>query len=630
MRRVVRIVEELIEKLAPVIGMERAKAYWLAYLAADREERAQIEVALQMLVTSRLGLAPGQNTIYLPPPSRALTEGGTFLMGETVCNGRSVGSLRLTGHDINQHTLIAGRSGSGKTTAVFRAIASAHENGIKTLVLDWKNEYRSLVRHHAIGSGLRVFTVGKATVSPLRFNPLIPPPRTSPATHLKHTIDLIQNAYYLGEGVAHVFQLAIDALYRKFRVYDGMAEQYPTFADVAHWLSDYRPKNQRESGWLSSTVRAVGALCFGEMGEIVLTDDPLPMADLLAHNTVIELDVAAADKSFLIQSLLWNAYAFCAHRQESPSLQNLIVLEEAHNILRKTAASAKETVVELLMRQARSRGIGIIVVDQTIALLPSSVLSNIHNLFCLSQPPSGVATKMLGLPRHAEDYPGRLEVGEAIAKLQSRHKEPFLIRFPLEPCKEQFVPDSAIRDHMRTFLTDSGPGRPGIATGSQSQRYLDPEEMASSMTEQGKELLLSIWEHPFNGTVQKYKRIGVSRRQGQDLRRRLIQAGMIKKVSCSVPEGKIVLMEVTKAGRAVLREMGVDTSRYNPREGGAVHRYWAERMAQQYRDRDFSVEKEVRVGDRIIDVVATAPDGSQTGIEIMRKGDTCDVVEFAL
>ena len=278
----------------------------MAYLAADRDGQQRIEMLLQMMAARDLGLGPGSGSVYLAPPSAELATAGTFAVGTITCNKRPLGQLKLTAKDLNQHTLVAGRSGSGKTTSVFSLLAAAHANNVKVLVLDWKNEYRSLMKHDAIGPELRVFTVGKADVCPLRFNPLIPPANTSPATHLKHTIDLIMNAYFLGEGVAHVLQLAIDALYRKFRVYDRTAEQYPTFADVAHWLNDYKPKNQREAGWLSSTVRAMSALCFGEMGKVVLTNNPLPINDLLSHDTIVELDVSAADKSFIVQALLWN------------------------------------------------------------------------------------------------------------------------------------------------------------------------------------------------------------------------------------------------------------------------------------------------------------------------------------
>jgi len=407
-------------------------------------------------------------------------------------------------------------------------------------------------------------------------------------------------------------------------------DKYPTFADVAHWLNDYKPKNQREAGWLSSTVRALASLTFGEMGKIVLNDNPVPVEDLLEHDTIIEFNVSASEKSFLIQSLLSHIYAHCAGRQEgNVGLQNMIVLEEAHNILRKSMASAKETIPELLLRQARSRGIGLVVVDQTISLLSPAVLGNIHNLICLSQPPSSTATKMLNLPEDGKDYTGRLEVGEAIVKLQSRFQAPFTLKFPLEPCKEEFVSDSEIREHMQRY---SGDTADKCTEGDKTDQSVAIPEMEEKeeLNDKGKEFLKSVFHEPYNGTVKKFKRLGLSREQGQRLRQRLIQKDLIKKVPCKLPEGQIVLMEVTKKGREVLRQMSIDTSKYNPREGGAVHRFWVERMSQQYKEKGYQVEKEVTVGDRIIDVVATNSDGKKVGIEIIRKGGSCDVVEEEL
>ena len=138
--RVVKIIEELLERLKPILGAERVKKYWLAYLAADRDERARIEALLQMMAARELEIGPGSDSIYLAPPPPVIAGSGSFLIGSITCNRKVVGELRLTPDDINQHTLVAGRSGSGKTTAVFRLLCSAYENGVKALVLDWKSE----------------------------------------------------------------------------------------------------------------------------------------------------------------------------------------------------------------------------------------------------------------------------------------------------------------------------------------------------------------------------------------------------------------------------------------------------------------------------------------------------------
>ena len=121
----VRIIEELLERLAPVLGKGKTHAYWMAYLAAGRDEKKRIETLLQMMAAKDLGIGPGYDSIYLAPPPAEIASAGMFFVGNITCSNRTVGRLCLTKQDINQHSLVAGRSGSGKTTAVFNILCSA-------------------------------------------------------------------------------------------------------------------------------------------------------------------------------------------------------------------------------------------------------------------------------------------------------------------------------------------------------------------------------------------------------------------------------------------------------------------------------------------------------------------------
>lgn len=50
-----------------------------------------------------------------------------------------------------------------------------------------------------------VFTVGR-NISPIVFNPLIPPEGTQATTWLKKFIEIVSRAYFLGEGVMYLLQ----------------------------------------------------------------------------------------------------------------------------------------------------------------------------------------------------------------------------------------------------------------------------------------------------------------------------------------------------------------------------------------------------------------------------------------
>jgi len=67
---------------------------------------------------------------------------------------------------------------------------------------------------------------------------------------------------------------AIDSLYRRYGIYDGAAVGTPTMADVRDCLLDRKSKG-REAGWMESAMRAVEVLCFGEMGHVLNSQNPL-------------------------------------------------------------------------------------------------------------------------------------------------------------------------------------------------------------------------------------------------------------------------------------------------------------------------------------------------------------------
>ena len=45
-----------------------------------------------------------------------------------------------------------------------------------------------------------------------------------------------------------------------------------------------------------------------------------------------------------------------------------------------------------------------------------------------------------------------------------------------------------------------------------NQPSVSPVSQRNEVTEMEKEFLIQVWKYPLNGTVQKYKRIGLSRR----------------------------------------------------------------------------------------------------------------------
>ena len=66
-------------------------------------------------------------------------------------------------------------------------------------------------------------------------------------------------------------------------------------------------------------------------------------------------------------------------------LTNMIVLEEAHNLLLKKASDSAESVLETSVRMVRQYGLGYVFVDQSASLLSRVAFANSYTTIALSQ-----------------------------------------------------------------------------------------------------------------------------------------------------------------------------------------------------------------------------------------------------
>ena len=115
-----------------------------------------------------------QRRAYIAPD---IDDGPSVSLGEILHHGQPAGPLRLPLKAINRHVLTVGAPGSGKTTSVHTLLAELwREHHIPFLALEpAKTEYRSLLKAPGLEQ-LQVICLGRDDLSPLRLNPLAPPP----------------------------------------------------------------------------------------------------------------------------------------------------------------------------------------------------------------------------------------------------------------------------------------------------------------------------------------------------------------------------------------------------------------------------------------------------------------------
>lgn len=609
--------EEDLKRLEPAIGREKALRLWRAYQMEDNDGRREMEAAVQVHVERKLGITPlsVDKALSVPPATEA---SGPYVLGQVLAGGRPLHPFGLREDEFIQHMAIFGRSGAGKTNTVALLIKELVRHHKPFMIFDWKRNYRDLL----VGPEpvpMEVYTVGRP-VHPLRFNPLIPPPGTDIKIWLKKLIEIISHAYYLGEGVVFLLLESLDHIYEKFGCYQNpWTARYPCMSDVLKHLQETKVTG-RKAMWMDSTLRAVQSLCFGQISDVINVSRSDSILDLLDKNVCLELNALGhSEKIFLIETLMVWIHHYRMLETERETFKHCLIIEEAHNIL---SISTKETVVDLLLREIRELGEAIVLVDQHPSQISIPALGNTYCTIALNMKHSkdihGLG-EIMQIPRDDQDVIGQLPMGHAIIKLQSRYTLPFQIRIPHIRLDKGSVTDTHLMQIYPPDSRDSRTESPEPLHGETAHPISSPrKEIAEShtveLTSLEKQLLLDIRDHPLDGVVRRYSRIGVSRRRGNHAKDGLIQKAIIRTVDIPTRTGKVVLLEFSPDLRAKLgREaLGLDSQR----SGGIVHAYWKATIKKVLAMAGWVVQEEKPIGSgRAVDLEATN-DGQRIAVEV--------------
>lgn len=628
-------VPELCRKLKPVLG-RKIDQLWAVYLTeSDPAGKAELEQTLELLAAKYLGQSYQPDRSPFPPPPAPFSQSGDIPLGVVTYGGHNLYPFLLKSQRLKEHIIVAGRSGSGKTNLTFILMRGLMAHGIKVLAIDWKRGYRDL---SALHPDLRVHTIGR-DVAPFRFNPLIPPPGCEPNVWIKLIVDVIASAYYGGEGVISLLVAGLDRLFHDAQVYSGHPTRWPTIQDLLVWLLSNKLRG-RAAMWQASAERILLAMTYGEFGSVVNTQDNSHVRDLLEHNVVLEMDGLSSnsDRTMFSEALTLYLYRHRLAQGPQSKLTNMIILEEAHNLLLQKAQDVKESVLENSIRMIRQYGMGYLFVDQSASMLSKVAFANSYATIALSQKLRADTMTIAGamnLTDEQKEALNTLPVGTAIVRLADEHPEPFLIKVPRCPIVEGSVSDEQIRARMRPYsavttahdspsiqreavpplpvadrIKEKNTRPPSPKTSSVIKTVTSDEDVEDQppvttpeMSREAIRFLADVAAKPLSTTVSRYERLHLSRRKGNAIRQDLAGAGLIAAVALATRSGQVVLYELTDAGRTVCGDLGIDVGPV-PRES-LEHRYWVNRAAAHYEQQGYAVTREHAVpGDGFVDVVA--------------------------
>ena len=177
---------------------------------------------------------------------------------------------------------------------------------------------------------------------------------------------------------------------------------YPTFADVTRNIrtiidsSEYDAENK--GAYKGSLITRLKSLTNGING-LIFTADEISSRDLFDENVIVDLSrVGSTETKSLIMGLL--VLKLQEHRMTSTQmnapLRHVTVLEEAHNLLKRTSMEQSQESGNLLgksvemltnsIAEMRTYGEGFIIADQAPALLDMAVIRNTNTKIIMRLP----------------------------------------------------------------------------------------------------------------------------------------------------------------------------------------------------------------------------------------------------
>ena len=341
--------------------------------------------------------------------------------------------VRLDAESLASHVFVTGSTGCGKSNTVYVLLDSLLQQGVNFLVVEpAKGEYRSVFGRR---SSVDVYGTNPDLTPLLRINPFsFPHGNEDPARnvhileHLDRLVEIFNVCWPMYAAMPAVLKEAIEKSYEdcgwnlteSTNSYEGGKWQnlYPTFADVTRNIrriidsSEYDAENK--GAYKGSLITRLKSLTNGING-LVFTTDEIPNNDLFDENVIVDLSrVGSIETKALIMGLL--VLKLQEHRMTkgdmNAKLRHVTVLEEAHNLLKRTSTEQSQDSGNLLgksvemlansIAEMRTYGEGFVIADQAPGLLDMAAIRNTNTKIVMRLPDQG-DRELVGKAMHLND-----------------------------------------------------------------------------------------------------------------------------------------------------------------------------------------------------------------------------------
>ena len=315
--------------------------------------------------------------------------------------------VELDLESLSMHTFITGSTGSGKSNTVYQILSELLKNKIRFLVIEpAKGEYKNVFGGR---SDVSVYGTNPLLTELLRINPFSFPKEVHIYEHLDRLIEIFNVCWPMYAAMPAILKDAIERAYinagwdlrksqnkyneRLFPNFIDVLQQIDEVMDISQYSSDNKSDYK---GALSTRLRS---LTNGING-LVFTADEIPSEELFDKNVIIDLSrVGSSETKSLIMGLLvmkLQEHRIATCDGMNVALNHVTVLEEAHNLLKRTSTEQSTEGSNLLgksvemltnaIAEMRTYGEGFIIADQAPGMLDMAVIRNTNTKIIMRLP----------------------------------------------------------------------------------------------------------------------------------------------------------------------------------------------------------------------------------------------------
>ncbi|OHQ09522.1 ATP-binding protein [Streptococcus sp. HMSC064D12] len=313
--------------------------------------------------------------------------------------------VNLSQNSLASHVFVTGSTGSGKSNTIYQLLNEGRKNGLKFLVVEpAKGEYKHVFGNH---DDVSVYGTNPQLTPLLRLNPFSFPKEIHILEHLDRLVEIFNVCWPMYAAMPAVLKKAVEQSYQDcgwnlLESTNPYGRLYPNFNDIADNIkkiidsSEYDDENK--GAYKGALLTRIESLTNGING-LIFSNEELTNEHLFDTNVIVDLSrVGSTETKSLLMGIL--VLKLQEYRMTSgdmnAELKHITVLEEAHNLLKRTSTEQMAESANLLgksvemlanaIAEMRTYGEGFIIADQAPGLMDLSVIRNTNTKIIMRLP----------------------------------------------------------------------------------------------------------------------------------------------------------------------------------------------------------------------------------------------------